>query len=474
MILTLFFSRSSLNMLVVIQSLVQTDSGSGIGSRVAMALLRTVQQQSTNSGMSSLIEEVGSSTRKASLWLILCNISQYIGVDILASTIRAHFFGRLSHSSSYSSKAITKPQSSGAFMPLIQRRGDSSVNNRTAAKSVSSDEKPHTVMPMRLSAAAVLLCAIIPQPIDDFEVMNKAISDTIPIALTLLDDIKTIHQATGALILISVIEAASSSSKLGNIPSFVEQFHPVITSSLEEAIKICGRDAPVMLTMMCLAQSKWVQYFECYSKNPGTTISPSQVPTLARKSLTSILLAVGKQVHEGGRDDNDERLAGAFVAGINPLLAQLAHLPNAAAIEVTRLGLTTILPLIGWCGMRLEVRSGQIAALAGLVSLMNGAYTIMLLHHGKKIMTEVFLLMDRTDKDAKFMSEKGGSLDEEVSTAATSKVALYVAAISHAICGKSAEEILHHVETTRLSKEHLMKRIHDIRAISEELKGGQA
>jgi len=448
--------------------LLKTDNVSGIGARVAISLLQTVQSCSLGGTSSSIVEvdEIADKSCPTSLRPILRNISQNIGIDLLSSTIRAHFFGRLSLSSTRSDSdantAITqhnKPKS-GAFMPMIQRIGSSNVKKEVP----SSDEKPHLEIPMRLSAAAIILCAIVPQSCVDFKTTNKALSDTLPIALSLLDDVQTIHQAAGALLLISAIEIAP---KLEQIPSFVGQFSPIVTSSLTDSIQMCGREAPALLTMICLAQSKWMNYCGVYSNQPNTFTSHSQVHEMVCKAAATILVAIGKQVHVSGRDGNDERITGVLVAGSNPLLAQLAHLPNARSIEIARVGLATLLPLISWSGMSLEVRSAQVSALASLVSLMTGAYPIMP-KHGKKIMTEVFLLLDRSDKDALYLNNNKVSLDDKVSTDTTSKVAVYTAAVALAICGKNAEGILDHVVSTQSSKDQL-KRCKEIRALSQEL-----
>ena len=414
-----------------------------------------------------------SGNRTYSLRLLLRKISGNIGIDILASTTRAHFFGRLSCSSD--ANAIVQPQDGGVFMPMVKRIG-SNNHKRAAARAVSSDEKPHIYIPMRLSAAAIILCAALPQHCNNFEMWDKAFSDALPIAMSLLDDIQSIHQAIGALIFASVIEAASS-FELEVIPSFVLKFGSMVTSSLESAIQICGREEPTVLTIICLAQSKWINYLGLYSRNPDSAISPSEVQAMAHKAAADILIAVRKQAQTGGRDGSDERIAGALVAGINPLLAQLTSFPKAASVELARVGLSALLPLVGWSGMRLEVRSAQVSALVGLISLMNGAYPIMP-HHGKKIMTEVFLLLDRADKDAAFLSNNktagminGKNHDDEISTDATIKVALYAASVALTICGCSAETVLEHIESTQSSRKPLINRCFKIRATSGQLRG---
>lgn len=249
--------------------------------RVAISLLQTLRTSSSCGGVSSSLvklDEIADKTCSASLRLILRNISRNIGVDLLSSTIRAHFFGWLSLSSTRSDSdanlTITKHHkpASGVFMPMIQRIGSSSIKKEAPSPS---DEKLHLEIPMRLSAAAIILCAVMPQLCDDFEMTNKALSDILPVALSLLDDVQTIHQATGALLLISAIETAS---KMEQIPSFVGQFSPIVTSSLADSIQICGKEAPSLLTMICLAQSKWMNYCGQCSNKPDTSTSHTKSP----------------------------------------------------------------------------------------------------------------------------------------------------------------------------------------------------
>ena len=404
---------------------------------------------------------------------MLREISRNIGVGVLVSTVRAHFFGMPMYTSSLDANAITvQPNARGVFMPMIRRNCGSNENlKRASAASVTSDEKPHIEIPMRISAAAILLCAL------DSGAWDDAFSDTIPIALSLLDGVQSIHQAIGALIFISVVRAASS-SKFDAIPSFVEGCSSLLTSSFEGAIRMVVREEPTVLTLVCLAQSKWIHFLGslCTYNQGRAAVSASAVRTMARKSAGNLLIAIGKQVQAGGRGGNDERIAGAFIAGINPLLAQLADFPEAASVEIARAGLAAILPLVGWSGTALEVRSAQVVALAGLISLMNGSYPIMP-HHGKKIMTEVFLLLDRSDKDAAFLrnnkaidSIEGGEInDYEVSTDSTIKVALHSASIALALCGASAEVILDHIISSQSPKNALIDRCLEIRTSAELL-----
>ncbi|KAL9185464.1 hypothetical protein ACHAXT_003241 [Thalassiosira profunda] len=438
-----------------------TDGVTGTGSRVALSLLQTIHR-SLCGDQHSKEEQLDN---PPSLRQLLGQLCQRIGVELLSSTVRAHFYGRLSASTS---DAIVDPKASCPFMPMIQRIGSDAIRP-TAVTASSSDEKTHIDIPMRASAAAIVFCAALDQPDSNFDQLDSAFSDALPVALTLLDDVQSIHQAIGALILVSVIESASKLEVA--IPAFVEKFGSVVTSSLETGVQMNSRGEPTVLAAICLAQSRWIRYLGSKSNNQRIAGLP-EASTLARKAASDVLIAISKQAQIGARDGNDERIAGALVAGVNPLLAQLAELPEAASIEVARVGLAPLLPSIGWSGTSLETRSVQIAATSGLISLMNGAYPVMP-HHGKKIMTEVFLLLDRLDKDAEFLRNNAkdgnrGTEDDTVSTDVAAKVALHAAAVALAICGSGAEDVLQHVEATQTRK-RVLERCSEIRTMSETL-----
>lgn len=102
-------------------------------------------------------------------------------------------------------------------------------------------------------------------------------------------------------------------------------------------------------------------------------------------------------------------------------------------------------------------------------------------HHGKKIMTEVFLLLDRADKDAKYLQKskstdiiEGGKLNTEVvSTNVTIILALHAAAVTLAICEDSASTVIDHIMSTQSTNKRLVGRCLEIRTNSVKLKGGK-
>lgn len=437
---------------------VQFDAASGVGYRMAISLLQRISQLARQLSESAtkrgeVIESNETGTN--SIMLLFQSITEHIGITVLASTARAFFYGRLVFpSKSADVKMVASYQHKGPYMPMVQRIG--STQNKIPCTSSSRDGKPHNKNPMRVFVIATLLCGMF-QRNTCADYLDDAIIDTIPIVLSLLDDAQPINQGIGAVILVSIMEALTS-IELKFVPTFVGRFHEMLNRSFEAAIQLCGREDATILTVTCLAQSKWLGFLNlcslCFRK---ASISPSTVCTMTRKATADLLVVLGKQTQSGGRDGNDVRIAGALVSGINPLLAQLSAYPEAASVEIARVALSTLLPLIGWQGMGLESRTIQIAALGSLLSLMDGSYPVMP-HHGTRIMVEVFSLLHRSDKDAIFINESKcrGSGDDEVSTTVSSELAEFTAAVALVLCCESAEAVLSHIEAKdTTAKQHL-------------------
>ena len=456
-----------------------TDGVMGVGSRTAMWLLKKICKVSCLFVSEEMGEkDDGAKKYTENLSSLFHKIGQNVGISLLTSVLRAQFYARLVYPSTSldKSNAVGDSLSKVAFMPMIDRVG--SVSKRAPA-ATTNDEKPYTDIPMRLSAAAIILSSVFQQP-TDFDACDKAFSDALPVVLSLLDELQPINQGVGALVFVSIMEACTA---LGFefVPSFVQKFSIIITKSFECAIQLCGREDATVLAIICLAQSKWFQFLEEYllrtKESPLQSKSPLSLAIVhawTRKAASDLLIAIGKQTQTRGSSRNEERIAGALVAGINPLLSQIANFPRAASIEIARVGLSTILPLVGWRGMSLESRSIQVAALSGLLSLLDGAYPIMT-HHGAKIMVEIFILLDSADKDAMFLQHSKSAdshsdkfHNDEVSTDTTTKIAVHAAAVSLLICGKSAEDVLEHIAAKRSGTQH--NRCIEIRALSSNMR----
>ncbi|KAL3796399.1 hypothetical protein HJC23_004196 [Cyclotella cryptica] len=427
-----------------------SDGISGIGHRMGVRLLNMIRHCVR---ATAACEEALGGTRELSL--LLREICQIVGIDTLATTTRAFFYGRLAFPispSNDSSSISIEPKS--PLMPVIERVG--AVQEKTRNGTPSSIVGHHVKNKMCLSSAAIILSVIFNRRFE-IALSDKACLDTIPVVLSLLDDTTPFNQGVGALIFIAVM-----SNESANISRTLERFHTTLTHSLQTAVQLCGREDAAILAVLCLAQTKWFEILSRQSLSRTTelartttcALSSDGVCVLIREALAHLFDAVRKQTNLGRHDGSDIRIGAALVAGINPLLNLLAELPLAASTEIGRAGLATILPLVGWLGMTLESRSIQIAALCSLLSLMKGAHPIMT-RHGTKIMVELFALLHRLDKDINFFKETLATLDDEVSTAVARQVCLYAAAVALVAGGRGAEVVLSHVELENCSDAHV-------------------
>lgn len=430
----------------------------GVSVRVAVGVLKQILTSSLIAAPSrenacTVLHHGHSST---DILLLLQSISRNVGVEVLTSTVRAFFYARLAYpfaSTSNISAVASKP--AGSYMPMIRRIGVEKIEPENQKSDMDTSDLTKVHNKLRVSAATLIFCAVLSQH-SSFKACDSALSDAIPIALTLLDDVQSFHQGLGAVIILSAIESLSLFGPDTRTPSFVTNFNPFLTSAFETAMKHCERENAPLITAICFAQSKWIQYLSTFSQHPDCIVPKATVNALTRKATSDMMHTVINQAQFGGRNGNDERIAGMLVAGINPLLALLANLPDAASIEIARVGLSALLPLIGWRGSSLESHAIHISSMACLLSLMNGAYPIMT-KHGGKILTEVLLLLDRTDKDTSYWSETNSDFprgsDNHTAANVTVKVALYCGAVSLIVCGsESAKAVMQHVESTNLEK----------------------
>ena len=393
--------------------------------------------------------------------LMLQNICKHIGVEKVASTARAHFFGRLVGKS-----VEVQPRRNGGFMPMIKR-----INDDSSGEDATKREKHHIETPMCIPSSVVLLSAALSCQGGggDDDGMGTAYLDALPIGLSLLDDAQSLHQGLGASMLVSVFESACSQVEKGSL-DFVSRYGQLIASVLEEEIRISGRDDPSILGTVCLASSKFVKLLvrsRCSVRGLSAT-------SMARKFVMEMFNSITTQTHTS-QNGNDERISAVLAAGVNSILAQLATCQEAASIEVARKGLSVLLPVIGWSGMNLDTRSAQTVALLSLVSLIVGAYPIMP-RHGKKIMTELFLLLDRCAKDTAFLNDQDASgrngsytSDMRSATETVAEIARFSAAACLAVCGDNAASILEHIESTQ-KRDELLDLCSDIRFVADSLK----
>jgi len=399
-----------------------------------------------------------SGTYTQNVCLLIHEIGQGLGMKTLVLATRAFYFQRLGFPISTSNEATTvSNQCKGPFMPTIKRSYNDNENRGN--KRPIAEAAPRMENKMRLYAA-IIFFAILQQPsaLDGEQVFP----DIVPVVLSLLDDATPFNQGVGALLSTAIIKATLD---MNNVASYVEKFHTLITRSIGNAVQLCGQEDATILTAVCLAQSKWY-----YLLNLHETITVNETCKLIHKAVANLFDIIKKQTFVGSKDDGDIKVATALVVGIDPLLNLLSSFPHAAASEIGRCGLSTMLPLLRWDGINLESRSIQVAALCGILSLMKGAYPVVK-HHVHSIMTETFVLLHKLDCDVRYLnetsSENSNSADYKCSTALVARLALHVAA-STLVLSDKAEIVLEYIESKHGSVDHI-ERCREIRSLSTRL-----
>eukprot|EP00984_Skeletonema_dohrnii_P035926 scaffold36323_cov255-Skeletonema_dohrnii-CCMP3373.AAC.1 len=260
-----------------------------LGFRTAVGVLKQIH---TASGIASPSRENahdGNEHSSTDILLLLQSISRNVGVQVITSTVRAFFYARLSYPSNSVSNVIdvaSKPV--GSYIPLVRRIGDEKreLENQKPDADTSDLTKEHNRF--RVSAATLIFCAVLSQH-SSFEARDSALSDVIPVALTLLDDVQSFHQGLGAAIILSAIESLSPFGPATPTPAFVAKFNPFLTSAFETVIQHSGREEAPLITAICFAQSKWIHYLSTLSQYPNCIVPQATVNALARKATADMM-----------------------------------------------------------------------------------------------------------------------------------------------------------------------------------------
>ena len=139
---------------------------------------------------------------------------------------------------------------------------------------------------------------------------------------TLLDS--TTHVAIGAAALIHVLSLVSSNE--------LDEFHEMLRQVLERSLVTTTRKGPAIF-LLAVAQSR-VYEMSLLEKNDA-----SQYATTSSDATNINVPFTETQV-------NTSYIQSLLVGGLVPLLQQLSLEPNASAMELGRLGLTTLLSVL--------------------------------------------------------------------------------------------------------------------------------
>lgn len=423
------------------------DPVTGIATRAAQhgwkALLRVLLLRADNKEMTCCCTDQVDWKRQ---------VLQELGMSEMACAVRAHFFGR--DDNHVLTTTTTTLSSSASTTPLSQRQYLHHRPNKypLELKPTKAPNDSFQKRPSRVHVALHFISLVTAtNSRDDY---SHVLEHVLPICYALLDYSTTLkHVAMGAAALLHLFQIMNTTTIAANadFKYWTDCKEMLLLDVLERACRTT-REGPAVF-LVCLAQSRVF------------TIFPHR--TKERRRATQHLLTI---LHRNSYSQNNDSLhLGLLMGGIIPLLQQHANynemqqqeaaVPDADAMELGRLGLVTLLPLLRWNSSS-STRVVQLPALVALIHLMMGAYPI-LPRHGGKIMCELLACLGHAADD-----DDG---EQEISII---PMATTAAAIALVLSGERASAILELVkpdefdpmlvryaqaireEATRLRKEH--------------------
>jgi hypothetical protein len=336
-------------------------------------------------------------------------VMKSIGMETLSVVVQSHFFGKDEHLwdwdetqlSTYimMGKQITQPQ------PVTK-------------------EKPYKSLPSRVYVTLAFVCYLVEE---DVVSCLELIPNVLPMCLELVDSSNPVHTSLGTCALIRLLGMTSSSDGWSALKEQSLQVLDLAFATSRE-----GR----ALILIGQAQSRLLNI----AGNDGHQ----------RRQVTRKWLTLLRQSADGG--GSDFTTWEVLVGGVIPLLYQHSQSANVDVIELGRLGLSALLPLVGRNFVDTKI---LVASLVGLINLMVGAYPMMV-RHGGKIMSHIL---------AATLELKQSDCDE---TKSPTVLALHTAAVALVIVSgvenSFGEQVLDKIEHNRDTyQENLLEVVAEVR-----------
>ena len=397
---------------VTLEGNVWSDPITGISSRSADLLWMKIASTISLSDLSHAVGSLSSTKSKKKGKDLRVAIMRALGITKVASTVRAHFFGR--------DILLWKPEERVSSQVILGKRVDS--------KKPITDQKPFRSVPSRIHAALSFIRLL---DEDDSPSTKEILANILPICFELIDSSESTFVALGGSALLHILDHLDQ--KIDCWRDYIETSIAILNKAFDES----NLEGPV-LVVLGQAQSR---IFKLY---PGETkkrrqVSGKWLSLLHQSSARSVSVPIVWEI---------------AVGGVIPLLYQHAELPNADSIEMCRKGLAALLPLT--CGDTFNSKT-QIASFIALINLMVGSYPIMH-RHGGKIMS--YLL-------SSIASLRLDCGDEKI---ATRLLGIHTAAVASVICGpRFAGELLKTVEKEDLYQETLKQVLVEVQACTSNL-----
>lgn len=459
-------------------------------------LLSSVREENDDANAFDEKKRLGNAALVIDADIVVQNVCQALGTERMARAVRAHFFAR--DVISDNAHACGSNQQLNASSKQQQHNTITTIFGAGGTKKETPllpSERPFETCPSRIHVVIQFMlrvsAASSSPSLPPFLLSSIVISDFLPICYALLDSFRPIHVAMGATLLsrlfVEIMNERSGSDDSSSLLLSMEPFQNAIISVLDLTCRNC-RDGPA-LGLVCMARSRF--FFLLATTMTATSSNINSYSSILwqkeRRRATGQLLTILQNNSYKEMDQNNGLVLCLLVGGIVPLLHQHAEQqqPIADALEMGRIGLASLLPLLRW-DYAIEGRRIQLAALVGLINLFMGTYPIMP-RHGGKIMSELLACMGHIDTDnydrdevlqQQHLTDTGVlclipprqkllQQEEEEERRLCRMVldmTLHTAAVALVICGDRAVAILDHVEQDGKYEEVFLSNCRDIRA----------
>lgn len=432
------------------------DHTKGIGVRSAISLLQTLGGISMSLGVQDEKENV-------ELMCFRDLILDYVGVELVSRLNKEMFFGRLFKGKSkyQEEKAIERhsfePSRSLAFNGIIVRKKVShesdyelqsytkrDISKKQDSMKASEDMKDiYGERSLKASQSRIIASIRVLSSIQSRMITEETMSNGLPIAFALIDSIETHRQLFGAALLYTLLSGNNSNTKSSYSFEMDNRM-----KNIKEVLDAACRTASVSLTLYIMFKCSCIVHSYAPRKSKVDILKHSLSMSLER-------LQVESRRGPGRKSSELEIVSVMLIGSISPLLNELSTITYAPCMEVFRLGLSVMLPILRWEADTDAARSIQIMTLMSLVSLMISSHPLVP-RHGGKIMSELLSSIGRITRQSQIKKQVQNSLrrDDEDDPRATSTLFafIHVSSIASIMCGERGNEILSMIENGKYEK----------------------
>uniref|UniRef100_A0A7S3PTP5 Uncharacterized protein n=1 Tax=Chaetoceros debilis TaxID=122233 RepID=A0A7S3PTP5_9STRA len=405
------------------------DNTNGVGFRAGTSLLQSIGESITLLDANYEETSVGLS--------VLNKLIRFCGEDFSSKACRDHIFGRL-QTQMFNAREDFRDSNHERIQDHDAQLRFNGISTRSEVSNVTFDKITSGSQGdiVEVSSIARIVSTIRILAAFRFPSVSSTFwSQAIPMLCSLADSINAPCQAFGASLLIHLFNESTPSSFI-SLESQGRMGEADVLQILSKATKT--GNVAVSLSLIHTARTNFFTF---------TGSSRKDKHKLQREALRDCLLWVRKKSYcgPGGDADTIDSLCVTLTSGVHPLLEHLAHFSDESELEIGRLGMATLLPLIRWDSVNERSRKIQYASISCLINLMICAYPIMP-RHGGKLMAELLSCIGRLQRDTDIQNKVHCNLESDIGESLII-FAVHAASITLSLCGERANEVLLQIES---------------------------